>query len=78
MNDMENISIFFSIVRDNNVINLLLYGDDKFDDIKNRKKSTEAQKVKQKVKLNILIALTHKTDVLTKYYIILVPIVMEK
>lgn len=37
MNDMENISISFSMVSDNNVISLLLCGDGKFDDKKNRK-----------------------------------------
>ena len=37
MNDLENIPISFSAVSDNNLINLLLYDDDKFDDTKNRK-----------------------------------------
>ena len=37
MNDMENISISFSMVSDNNVISLLLCGDGKFHDKKNRK-----------------------------------------
>ena len=34
MNDLENILISFSAVIDDN---LILYGDDKFDDTKNRK-----------------------------------------
>ena len=34
MNDLENTGISFSIVSDN-LISLLLYGDDKFDDTKN-------------------------------------------
>ena len=34
MNDLENIPISFSAVSDNNLINLLLYDDDKFDDTK--------------------------------------------
>ena len=37
MNDLENISISFSTFSDNNLSSLLLYGDDKFDDTKNRK-----------------------------------------
>ena len=37
MNDLENIPIFFSTVSDNNLISLLLYSVDKFDDTKNRK-----------------------------------------
>ena len=37
MNDLENIPISFSMVNDNSLISLLLYGDDKFDDTKNRK-----------------------------------------
>ena len=37
MNDLENIPISFSTVSDNNLISLLLYGDDKFDDTKSRK-----------------------------------------
>ena len=37
MNGLENISIFFSPVNDENLISLLLYGDYKFDDKKNRK-----------------------------------------
>ena len=37
MNDLENIPISFSKVSDNNLISLLLHGDDKFDDTKNRK-----------------------------------------
>ena len=48
MNDLENISIFFSTVRDNNIINLLLYGDDKFDDTKNRKKVQRHRKLNRK------------------------------
>ena len=36
MNDLENIPISFSKVSDNNLISLLLHGDDKFD-TKNRK-----------------------------------------
>ena len=35
MNDLENTAISFSIVSDNNLISLLLYGDDKFNDTKN-------------------------------------------
>ena len=38
MNNMENISISFSAVSDNNIIILFLFGDDKFDDTKNQKK----------------------------------------
>ena len=37
MNDFENFPIFSSTVIDNNLISLFLYGDGKFDDIKNRK-----------------------------------------
>ena len=37
MNDLENISICFFTVTGNNLISLLLYDDDKFDDTKNRK-----------------------------------------
>ena len=37
MNGLENISIFFSPVNDDNLISLLPYGDYKFDDKKNRK-----------------------------------------
>ena len=37
MNDLENIPIFISTFRDSNLISLLLYGDDKFDNTKNRK-----------------------------------------
>ena len=37
MHDLENIPISFFTVRDKNLISLLLYGDDKFDDAKNRK-----------------------------------------
>ena len=37
MNDLENISVSFSTFSDNNLISLLLYGDDKFDDTENRK-----------------------------------------
>ena len=37
MNDLEKIPTSFSPVSDNNLISLLLYGDDKFDDTKNRK-----------------------------------------
>ena len=36
-NDLENISISLSMVSDSNLISLLLYGDGKFDDTKNRK-----------------------------------------
>ena len=37
MNDLENIPIPISMVNGNNVISLLLYGIDKFDDTKNTK-----------------------------------------
>ena len=37
MNDLENIKISFAAVSDNNLISLLLYGNDKRDDTKNRK-----------------------------------------
>ena len=37
MHDLENIPISFFTVRDKNLISLFLYGDDKFDDAKNRK-----------------------------------------
>ena len=37
MNDLGNISISFSTVSDTNPVSLLLYGDDKFDNAKNRK-----------------------------------------
>ena len=37
MNDLKNIFICFSTVSHNNLISLVLYGVDKFDDIKNRK-----------------------------------------
>ena len=37
MNDLEIILIPFSTVCDNNLISLLLYGDDTFDETKNRK-----------------------------------------
>ena len=37
MNDLENITISFSTVSDDNLIGLLSYGDDKFDDTKNKK-----------------------------------------
>ena len=36
-NDLENVPISFSTVSNNNLISWLLYGDDKFDDTKNRK-----------------------------------------
>ena len=36
MNDLANIPIFFSVVSDNNLISLLLYDDDKFDDTKDK------------------------------------------
>ena len=35
--DLENIPISFSTVNDINLISFLLFGDDKFDDAKNRK-----------------------------------------
>ena len=37
MNDLENIPISFSTVSDDNLIGLLSYGDDKFDDTKDKK-----------------------------------------
>ena len=37
MNDLENIPISFSTVSDNNLISLLLYGNEKLDDTKNQK-----------------------------------------
>ena len=37
MNDLEIILIPFSTICDNNLISLLLYGDDTFDETKNRK-----------------------------------------
>ena len=37
MNDLENIPISFSTVRDNNLISLFLHGNNNFDDTKNRK-----------------------------------------
>ena len=37
MNDLKNIPICFSTVSDNNLISLVLYGDDKLHDTKNRK-----------------------------------------
>ena len=37
MNDLENIPISFSTVSDDNLIGLLSYGNDKFDDTKNKK-----------------------------------------
>ena len=37
MNDLGNIPISFSRISNNNLISLLLYGDDNFDDAKNRK-----------------------------------------
>ena len=37
MNDLENILISFSTVSDNNLISLLLYGDNKVDDTKDKK-----------------------------------------
>ena len=36
MNDFENFPTSFSTVIDNNLISLFLYGDGKFDGIKNR------------------------------------------
>ena len=36
MNDLANIPIFLSVVSDNNLISLLLYDDDKFDDTKDK------------------------------------------
>ena len=36
MNDLENIPISFPMITDNNLISFLLYGNDKFDDTKNR------------------------------------------
>ena len=35
MNDLENVSISFSTVSDNNLVSLHLYGDNKFDDTNN-------------------------------------------
>ena len=37
MNDLENIPISISTVRDNNLISLFLHGNNNFDDTKNRK-----------------------------------------
>lgn len=37
MNYLANISNFFYMVSDNNLISLLVHGDDKFDDTKNQK-----------------------------------------
>ena len=37
MNDLEIIPISFSTISDSDLISLLLYVDDKFDDAKNRK-----------------------------------------
>ena len=37
MNDSENISILFSTASDNNLISLLLYGNERFNDTKNKK-----------------------------------------
>ena len=37
MNNLENITICFSAVSDNNPISFLLYGGDKFDNTKNRR-----------------------------------------
>ena len=37
MNDLENIPISFSMISDSNVISLLLYDGDKFDDTNSQK-----------------------------------------
>lgn len=37
MNYLANISNFFYMVSDNNLISLLVHGDDKFDDTRNQK-----------------------------------------
>ena len=37
MNYLANISNFFYMFSDNNLISLLVHGDDKFDDTKNQK-----------------------------------------
>ena len=37
MSDLDNIHISFSTLSDNNLISLLQYGDDQFDDTKNKK-----------------------------------------
>ena len=37
MNDLENIPISFSIVRDTNLIRMVLYGNNRFDDTINWK-----------------------------------------
>ena len=37
MNDLENIPISFSTASDNNLISLLLYGNERFNDTKNEK-----------------------------------------
>ena len=39
MSDLDNIHISFSTLSDNNLISLLQYGDDQFDDTKKKKKN---------------------------------------
>ena len=44
MNDLESTPISFSVVSENNLISLFTYGDDKFEDINNRKTSKDLQR----------------------------------
>ena len=53
MNDLENIPISFSTVSDNNLISLLLYGNERFSDTKNKKMLMSAIRFIKKLKENI-------------------------
>ena len=57
MDDLENAPISFSTVSDNNLISLLLYGNNNFDDTKNRKISMSTTRFihKESKNVNILI-----------------------
>ena len=53
MNDLENIPISFSTVSDNNLISLLLYGNERFSDTKNKKMLMSTIRFIKKLKENI-------------------------
>ena len=53
MNDLENVPISFSTVSDNNLISLLLYGNERFNDTKNKKMLMSTIRFIKKLKENI-------------------------
>ena len=72
MSDLDNIHISFSTLSDNNLISLLQYGDDQFDDTKNKKISMSSFGCFQYLYLNLLLLYISLSDFLIWLFPVLI------